>query len=886
MTSPLASKRKEFIQRAMKRMLGRDCPTATELARATSPSEKGHWSKIINGKTTPGIEKIEALSRILSLDSSKLNKLFVAAARIHEKTDVDDLLRDLFPAFALPNFLPALKYFFGRSEELKEVKSKLLDPEESVIGIIGFPGTGKTTFINQLIRELHKEKNQFSAVAWEVLEPQIETGNPPKFKDVLNSLLTWLSKGSITKETTLQDSFAQITERLITLLKNEQCLIVFDNAETVLATEIPENVGYFSSDCVEYSYLFKQLTKSEHNSKVILTSRESFIALTGPGYSETFLKGLELEAALGLIQYWSQQGKKKYFRELEGTNENFIQLANHYLESPKALELIVPLIQCHKEFNGNIKRFLEASPPTTYESVIKEVIARLSDLEKDCLSKISVYQSQKYSLSREGIHAQVPLLNSNQLTEIIFALERRQLMTFDSEELGYKIHPFIKEKAYNLLKNEAIIAHEQAAKFYLNEFSKEMNSKKIEAAFQAINHFYFIGQYQKCYEILIFKALDGANLNNLRCSANLWNNVDRIMDIIPRLSKYLPNTQQALLLIPLGVIYSEAGKNQDAIQTSQQILSLIKEVAIRDEAVNFSNVAANLIAGRANRLIGKFTESLKACQKASKLAKQCNQTAWQALALYELGLVDLEIDKPRRAIACFIAAAFKGIGQSKVPNGIHSFTQLNWNQLKNINQKIENTVSHYSKANSEDHTKIFRILFNIARGLNLMKLYPVSLVVLNIAEKFVKDTDKGSPVWLYTEFATCHVGMNKSLAAENYYEKSYLLRSTAPAICNVINLAKYGDWHYHRVDIDKALEKYKELEELLEKAEFPFWQAHCYYSQTSCYYHLSIHSLTNRLREKEKAICYLEKTQKVYKRLGLTLPSFVKELEQKLLIYS
>jgi NB-ARC domain len=208
-------------------------------------------------------------------------------------------------SFALPEKLPPVRNFAGRIPELETIKNQLLDPDTRAITItsvcvVGFAGIGKTTLTAQLVRQLQSENTQFVAVAWESLRSA--TGIAPCFDGIVDSLLFTVSNGAISSATTIQDDYLKKTARLIELLKKQPCLIVLDNVETVLQTGQADRAGYFAASCAEYAWLFKQLAETEHQSKVIFTSRENLAQLPHRATKTISLGGLDIDAAVALLQ--------------------------------------------------------------------------------------------------------------------------------------------------------------------------------------------------------------------------------------------------------------------------------------------------------------------------------------------------------------------------------------------------------------------------------------------------------------------------------------------------------------------------------------------------------------------------------------------------------
>jgi hypothetical protein len=332
--------------------------------------------------------------------------------------------------FPLPENLPPVRNWVQRTKEIDTLKTLITAPpltNESpapappltkgglggvpiAISIVGLPGIGKTCLVSQLIRQLHTENTFFACAAWQSL--QSATGKAPPCDRTIDSLLFTLSNGDITTAVNAQNDCGKKTENLLKILREKPCLLVFDRADTLLKAPEAKAAGYFADDCGEYAWLFKQLLETEHQSKIIFTSRESLAELPPTVTREIQLNGLVRDAAVALLQSFN----------LTANPEELAEICDRYSGHPKALQLVAALIRDDTEFQGNVGNFLHQRDWLLIgdiERAIHEMIARLGDGEQTCLSRISVYQTSEYRLSFAGISAQMPEVSKYELKENI-----------------------------------------------------------------------------------------------------------------------------------------------------------------------------------------------------------------------------------------------------------------------------------------------------------------------------------------------------------------------------------------------------------------------------------------------------------------------------------
>lgn len=539
--------------------------------------------------------------------------------------------------FVLPEKLPPVRNWVGRSHELEALKAQLLHPDTTAnaitsVCVVGLAGIGKTTLASQLVRQLQKENCPFVISAWESLRSA--TGIAPRFDGIIDSLLCTLSNGEITAAFTVQDDYLKKTEKLVKLLKDKPCLVVIDNVETVLKTCQAAGAGYFANDCTEYAWLFKQLAETEHQSKVIFTSRETLAELPCKETHIISLTGLDQKAAVTLLQSFN----------LTATPPELTKLAKRYQGHPKALELVAALIRDDNEFQGQVGRFLQERHwllIRDIESLIDEVMSRLSEQERTCLSRISVYQTSEYPLSGAGIAAQMPEISEYDLKEkIILALKRRQLLDYDAQQESYHLHPLAQEKTYRILcqTSEAFrTAHRQAYCYFLRiPLKPKVEWKDIQDIKPLLLAHHHACQAQDWDQAA--KAISGT-YESLRHWGYFVFLKDLYTKLIPTTwtsDKQLVNStdDHIDILFRLGLTYQSLDQLQTANNYLQQSLSITQKINNPHR-----KAVALLYIGVNHQLREKHKIAIECLQACSAIATEIEAYQIQYRALRDIGYI-------------------------------------------------------------------------------------------------------------------------------------------------------------------------------------------------------------------------------------------------------
>ena len=137
---------------------------------------------------------------------------------IHDFTDPNDLILCNFPD---PDYV--VHRFFGRTELFKKVLRGLSEQKWSVINIYSQGGLGKTAFVDHLARYLAEQK-EYEKIIW--FSDKRETFDLQKSSSVVVTQKQSLEEFA---KKPIENSDKNFDE----IIKDNKCLIIFDNLETI-----------------------------------------------------------------------------------------------------------------------------------------------------------------------------------------------------------------------------------------------------------------------------------------------------------------------------------------------------------------------------------------------------------------------------------------------------------------------------------------------------------------------------------------------------------------------------------------------------------------------------------------------------------------------------
>ncbi|BAY43029.1 WD-40 repeat-containing protein [Scytonema sp. HK-05] len=367
----------------------------------------------------------KVLNREGGVDKQTIEKLFSAFYLKVEKNDYSSSNSHLDWGEAI-----FTSVFYGRTEELTTLKEWILDEQCRLVALLGIGGIGKTALSVKLAQQI---QDNFEYVIWRSLR------EAPPVKTILANLIQVLSNEQEI-ESNLPESLSDRISRLLYYLQNHRCLVILDNAESLLRSG--SRAGLYREGYEGYAELFRRVGEATHQSSLVLTSREKpkeVALLEGKALAVRSLplSGLKVVEGLEILK----------LKGLSAAEDEWKVMIERYAGNPLALKIVATTVQ--DIFDGNVTEFLQQNTAVfgDIRDILEQQFERLSDLEKDLMYWLAINrESMTLSELREDIISPVP---PAKLLEALESLGRRSLI----EKSGslFTLQPVVMEYVTNSL---------------------------------------------------------------------------------------------------------------------------------------------------------------------------------------------------------------------------------------------------------------------------------------------------------------------------------------------------------------------------------------------------------------------------------------------------
>lgn len=271
--------------------------------------------------------------------------------------------------------------FYGRETELAQLWQWVVAERCRVVGLLGIGGIGKSTLAVKAALQMQAE---FEIVVWRSL------ANAPPFDELLSSLLKFLMPiygEDPVVPTTLSQKFSKLME----YLRSRRCLLILDNAETILDSK---QVGHWRRGYENYGQLLRTVGDTPHQSCLLFTSREKPSEMGLMEGEPSVVKSL-------LLSGLTPDDGRAIFRQkgaFTGSGAEWHRLIHHYGGNPLALKMVA--VTAQELFNGSIMEVLAYIAQGVF---VFEDIRNLLDRQFDRLSKAEQKILFWFAIHREPV---------------------------------------------------------------------------------------------------------------------------------------------------------------------------------------------------------------------------------------------------------------------------------------------------------------------------------------------------------------------------------------------------------------------------------------------------------------------------------------------------
>ncbi|MEH1812750.1 MAG: NB-ARC domain-containing protein [Nostoc sp.] len=457
----------------------------------------------------------KVLNREGGVDKQTIEKLFSVFNLKIDKSDYSSSNTRLDWGEAIFN-----SAFYGRVEELITLEQWILNEHCQLVALLGIGGIGKTALS---VKFAEKIQDNFEYVIWRSLR------EAPPVKIILGNLIQFLSDEQET-ESNLPESFSDRVSRLLYYLQNYRCLVILDNAESILRSG--SRAGLYPEGYEEYGELLRRVGEATHQSCLVLTSREKPREIA-------FLEGQALPVrSLPLSGLKVAEGQEILkLKGLSAAEDEWKVMIERYAGNPLALKIVATTIQ--DVFDGNVTGFLQQDTAVfgDIRDILEQQFERLSDLEKEIMYWLAINREpMALPELRDDITSQVP---QAKLMEAVESLLRRSLIEKASlPEAARSLlpgrgtlmpTPTLIEKSEALFTLQPVVMEYMTSRL-IEQFCEEIVTQNIDL-FRRHTLIKATGKdYVKDIQIrLILKPVIDGLLNHLRSKKNIESQLTQIL---------------------------------------------------------------------------------------------------------------------------------------------------------------------------------------------------------------------------------------------------------------------------------------------------------------------------------------------------------------------
>jgi hypothetical protein len=319
---------------------------------------------------------------------------------------------------------PKIETFHGRIQELATLQQWLNQEQCRLVAILGMGGMGKTTLVLRLANlVINGEQKVFKHVIWRSLL------NAPPIEEILTDLIQFVSNH---QDVHLPDSLDGKIARLLQYLQQHRCLLILDNVESVFQGET--QVGRYLPGYEGYGHLFQQIGEFQHQSCLILTSREK-------PREVALLEGDTLPVRSFYLRGISSTEGWEIFKAkgCYGIDDRALQnILDYYAGNPLALRIVASAVQ--ELADGDMADLLPALQAGRFQfgdisDLLEQQFERLSAVEQQVMYWLGINRDPVSLADLEADVVSDPV--KRQLLGAVQSLVRRCLVETNQKQICF-----------------------------------------------------------------------------------------------------------------------------------------------------------------------------------------------------------------------------------------------------------------------------------------------------------------------------------------------------------------------------------------------------------------------------------------------------------------
>lgn len=334
---------------------------------------------------------------------------------------------------------PYVPSFWGREEE-KQLLLNALEANRCVM-LVGQVGIGKSSLVVKCVDYLQSIQSHLEYIIYRSLRYE------QTFEDFAEDILHALNSSISDTEQELQKDSFKLIKLLLEALNKHHCLLILDDAETLLDMSQGELLRSYKKHSAEYKFFFDRFVREQDQSSLLVVTQEPFSDIRALEERKQLVKSVYLE---GL----SNKVAVKIFNEHKlQKSPGWDELIDKYRGNPLSLQMVASRIK--EFFGGNVGAFLKYQTTwmcDPFQAVIHEQFAALSPLEKQimiCLAQTENPDGLSLSELLEKLDSDQEIdASTSQVLENLKVLVDRFLVERNTEDGGtpvFGLSPMIKK---------------------------------------------------------------------------------------------------------------------------------------------------------------------------------------------------------------------------------------------------------------------------------------------------------------------------------------------------------------------------------------------------------------------------------------------------------